>query len=279
MQIRIADASDWQGLTSQGLDTILDPMVIRCGELFLSVILAELSAAEYDWNPSIEGLAHRLESEGEKRLAGFLLGGLIFGGYAQELSGRHILQPKRSRLFLAVALGKHTVEHRLEDTLFTELKGRSNLRCDELKVKTFVGTSAQALKIQIWTALIDVLLIKYLQLRAAFGWSLPNLVALLRQQLSSTANCGFGRTIPSSHRRYRQGWQNSRPCSWANWTKDLDSRNKLTLQNSAITTFGGSEPRQHRSKAARGNGQPALRRAGERLNYAVFLRLPRLVLS
>ena len=52
-----------------------------------------------------------------------------------------------------------------------------------LKVKTFVGTSANALKIQIWTALIAMLLIKYLLLRSTFGWSLSNLVALLRQQL------------------------------------------------------------------------------------------------
>jgi len=52
-----------------------------------------------------------------------------------------------------------------------------------LRVKTFVGTSANALQIQIWTALIAMLLIKYLQLRATFGWSLSNLVALLRQQL------------------------------------------------------------------------------------------------
>jgi hypothetical protein len=52
-----------------------------------------------------------------------------------------------------------------------------------LRVKTFVGTSANALKIQVWTALIAMLLIKYLQLQATFGWSLSNLVALLRQQL------------------------------------------------------------------------------------------------
>lgn len=52
-----------------------------------------------------------------------------------------------------------------------------------LRVKTFVGTSANALKTQIWTALIAMLLLKYLQLRARFGWSLSNLVALLRQQL------------------------------------------------------------------------------------------------
>ena len=52
-----------------------------------------------------------------------------------------------------------------------------------LRVKTFVGTSANALHIQIWTALIAVLILKYLQLRASFGWSLSNLVALLRMNL------------------------------------------------------------------------------------------------
>lgn len=52
-----------------------------------------------------------------------------------------------------------------------------------LRIKTFVGTSANALHIQIWTALIAMLLLKYLQLRARYGWSLSNLVALLRQQL------------------------------------------------------------------------------------------------
>src|SRR5437764_15015848 len=52
-----------------------------------------------------------------------------------------------------------------------------------LRVRTFVGTSENALQTQIWTALIAILLIKYLQLKATFGWSLSNLVALLRQQL------------------------------------------------------------------------------------------------
>jgi len=52
-----------------------------------------------------------------------------------------------------------------------------------LRIKTFVGTSANALKIQIWAALIALLVLKYLQLRASYGWSLSNLVALLRQQL------------------------------------------------------------------------------------------------
>ena len=52
-----------------------------------------------------------------------------------------------------------------------------------LKVKTFVGTSANALRIQIWTALIALLLLKYLQLKSRLGWALSNLVALLRWNL------------------------------------------------------------------------------------------------
>jgi hypothetical protein len=52
-----------------------------------------------------------------------------------------------------------------------------------LKIKTFVGTSANAVKIQIWTALIALLILKYLQLKSQYNWSLSNLVALLRMNL------------------------------------------------------------------------------------------------
>lgn len=52
-----------------------------------------------------------------------------------------------------------------------------------LKIKTFVGTSANAVKIQIWTALIAFLLLRYLQLRSTFSWALSNLAALLRMNL------------------------------------------------------------------------------------------------
>ena len=51
------------------------------------------------------------------------------------------------------------------------------------KIKTFLGTSANAVHTQIWTALIAMLVLKYLQLKSTFGWSLSNLVAMLRLQL------------------------------------------------------------------------------------------------
>jgi DDE family transposase/uncharacterized protein DUF4372 len=49
-----------------------------------------------------------------------------------------------------------------------------------LKIKTFVGTSRNALLTQIWTALIAILVLKYLKFRSTLGWSLSNLVAMLR---------------------------------------------------------------------------------------------------
>jgi hypothetical protein len=52
-----------------------------------------------------------------------------------------------------------------------------------LRIKTFVGTSANALMIQIWTALISILILKYLKFKASYKWSLSNLVALLRYNL------------------------------------------------------------------------------------------------
>ena len=52
-----------------------------------------------------------------------------------------------------------------------------------LRIRTFAGTTANAVAIQTRTGLIAMLLVKYLQQRSDFGWSLSTLVALLRQQL------------------------------------------------------------------------------------------------
>lgn len=52
-----------------------------------------------------------------------------------------------------------------------------------LKVKTFVGTSENALRIQIWTALIALLLLKWLHHLSGAKWSLSTLAAMLRMNL------------------------------------------------------------------------------------------------
>jgi len=52
-----------------------------------------------------------------------------------------------------------------------------------LKIKTFIGTSPNAVLIQVWTAMIVILLMKYLLARAKFKWNLSNLVAFVRINL------------------------------------------------------------------------------------------------
>jgi hypothetical protein len=51
-----------------------------------------------------------------------------------------------------------------------------------LRIKTFVGTTPNAVQIQLWTALI-ALLLKFLQLKSTWAWSLSNPAALLRMNL------------------------------------------------------------------------------------------------
>lgn len=52
-----------------------------------------------------------------------------------------------------------------------------------LKIKSFVGVSENALRIQIWTALIAMLLLKWLHHLSKAAWSLSNLASMLRLNL------------------------------------------------------------------------------------------------
>jgi hypothetical protein len=52
-----------------------------------------------------------------------------------------------------------------------------------LHIKTFIGTSENAVMIQIWTALITILILKALKATSKFGWHLSNLVAFIRLNL------------------------------------------------------------------------------------------------
>ena len=57
-----------------------------------------------------------------------------------------------------------------------------------LKVKSFVGTSENALRIQIWTALIAILLLKWMHHLSKAKWSLSNLASMLRMNLFTYRN-------------------------------------------------------------------------------------------
>lgn len=52
-----------------------------------------------------------------------------------------------------------------------------------LHIKSFIGTSPNAVMIQIWTALITILILKVLKAIAKFAWRLSNLVAFIRLNL------------------------------------------------------------------------------------------------
>jgi len=52
-----------------------------------------------------------------------------------------------------------------------------------LKIKTFVGTTENTLRIQIWTALLALLLLRWLHYLSRARWSLSNLASMLRLNL------------------------------------------------------------------------------------------------
>ena len=62
------------------------------------------------------------------------------------------------------------------EIFFKELK-------QHLKIKSFIGTNENAMWIQIWTALITLLLLRYLKELAKYNWSLSNMIAFLRMNL------------------------------------------------------------------------------------------------
>ena len=114
-----------------------------------------------------------------------------FSGYSAQKKRPHILRrvevwdkEQNRRIVLLtnhLEFGATTISAIYKDRWKIELFFKDLKQ--NLKVKTFVGTSENALFIQIWTALIAMLLIKYLQFKSKIAWSLSNLVAFLRWNL------------------------------------------------------------------------------------------------
>ncbi|MFP4107410.1 MAG: transposase [Phycisphaerae bacterium] len=99
----------------------------------------------------------------------------LFGNLLDD-NARSIVLVTNHLGFAASTIGRIYKQRWQIELFFKALK-------QNLKVKTFVGTSANAVKVQIWTALIAMLLLKLMQLRSSFGWSLSNLAAMLRMNL------------------------------------------------------------------------------------------------
>ena len=65
----------------------------------------------------------------------------------------------------------------------------------QLKVKSFIGTSRNALLSQLWVALITYLLLSYLKFKSKFSWSLYTLCSILPTNLFHAEIFGIGLMI------------------------------------------------------------------------------------
>lgn len=70
------------------------------------------------------------------------------------------------------------------EIFFKELK-------QHLKIKSFIGTNENAMWIQIWTAMITMLLLRYMKEKAKYAWNLSNLIAFIRINLFVKMNLQF----------------------------------------------------------------------------------------
>ena len=72
-----------------------------------------------------------------------------------------------------------------------------------LPVQTFLGTSENAVQTQIWIALIAILLLKFLQMKSQFQWSLSNLLVMIRLNLTQYINLWLWLSHPFGEPRIR----------------------------------------------------------------------------
>ncbi|HLZ85119.1 MAG TPA: hypothetical protein VKQ54_16255 [Caulobacteraceae bacterium] len=100
-------------------------------------MLSETNVFGYDWNPGLEPATGdaAAQSAGQKLagvswearpIAQFLLGGLVFSGFAQASGAVHYVQPKRSRLYLGLTSktqGLVSLGHDSEDKIFDDAAG------------------------------------------------------------------------------------------------------------------------------------------------------------
>lgn len=64
-----------------------------------------------------------------------------------------------------------------------EIESFFKLLKQNLKIKSFLSTTPNSVWTQIWTAVIAMLLIRYLQMKSRFNWSFSNLLYFLRMNL------------------------------------------------------------------------------------------------
>ncbi len=102
-------------------------------------ILGELATSGYTWYPDIPGfergnalsIEQQRDFERARQLAGYILAGLIFGAYAAKAGVDHLMQPKRSSLFLATSFKKYGPRSE-EQNLFDEFNNLPSIKKAEI---------------------------------------------------------------------------------------------------------------------------------------------------
>jgi hypothetical protein len=74
-------------------------VLLKIPEEQVADVLGEVTAYDHQWQPWVD-----IDLPGDRlELARYVVGGLVFGAYAQATGGDHLVQPKRSRLLVALS--------------------------------------------------------------------------------------------------------------------------------------------------------------------------------
>lgn len=153
----------------------------------------------YKWNQNGVYFVSRLKSNTTFEVPEYDLkqyGGNILSDEIIFLRGALDKYPERLRKVVVCDVENHrtlvllTNNFELDAQTIADIyKERWQIECffkmlkQNLKVKTFVGTSENAVKIQVWTALIAILLLKYLKFLSIAKWHFSTLVTFLKWNL------------------------------------------------------------------------------------------------
>ena len=153
----------------------------------------------YKWNQNGVYFVSRLKSNTTFEVPEYDLkqyGGNILSDEIIFLRGALDKYPERLRKVVVCDVENHrtlvllTNNFELDAQTIADIyKERWQIECffkmlkQNLKVKTFVGTSENAVKIQVWTALIAILLLKYLKFLSTAKWHFSTLVTFLKWNL------------------------------------------------------------------------------------------------
>ena len=114
-----------------------------------------------------------------------LIGQQTMGKYKKRLRLVQVVDPETGEIvplltnnfFWSAKNISDLYRHRWEiESFFRTLK-------QNLKIKSFIGTSENAVLIQIWSALITILLLSVLKAKALYRWHMSNLVGFIRLNL------------------------------------------------------------------------------------------------